>query len=304
MRMPWEWRPTWMGGALQVHITRACDLACFGCTQGSNLAGKPVVMSLEHFERAVQTLVDYPGVVGIFGGNPCVHPYFEEICEILSKYIEFEHRGLWSNNLMGYGAICRKTFNPAYSNLNVHTSREAFEEIRRDWPEAFPKGLADSRHSPPFVAIKDMEDISEEDMWRMIQTCDINKYWSAMVCVFRNQLRGYFCELAGAQSMLHENEKDYPDTGVEITHDWWKPNVNYFSSQISKHCPDCGIPLRGFGSLAIGGKVEQVSKTHVDIYKMKRPGRTIEIVTSTKQLGGKVPRTTDYCENGLLRMAV
>ena len=37
-------------GILQIHITRACDRACFNCTQGSNLRGKTYFMSLEDFE--------------------------------------------------------------------------------------------------------------------------------------------------------------------------------------------------------------------------------------------------------------
>src|SRR5215831_7074969 len=100
----------WRGGILQIHITRACDQACFHCTQGSNLGGKPIVMSLEHFEQACDSLKDYFGVVGIFGGNPCMHPRFGEICEILRVKIPYKQRGLWTNNLRGNGAHARMTF--------------------------------------------------------------------------------------------------------------------------------------------------------------------------------------------------
>ena len=31
-------------------LAEACDKACFGCTQGSQLAGKTEFMSPEHFE--------------------------------------------------------------------------------------------------------------------------------------------------------------------------------------------------------------------------------------------------------------
>src|SRR5690348_9139192 len=103
MKAPNDYRPTWRGGVIQIHITRACDLACTGCTQGSNLAGKPVVMPVELFEQACESLVGYEGVVGIFGGNPTLHPRFEAICATLRKYIPFEQRGLWSNNLNGHG---------------------------------------------------------------------------------------------------------------------------------------------------------------------------------------------------------
>ncbi len=128
-------------GIIQIWVTRACDKACFGCTQGSNLAGRPGRITPEQFEEAVVSLKDYFGVVAMFGGNPCTHPQFEVLCEILCRHIPFHRRGLWSNNLLGKGSICRRTFDPTVSNINVHMDRRAAEEIRRDWPEARIVGL-------------------------------------------------------------------------------------------------------------------------------------------------------------------
>jgi len=213
IKAPGDTRPTWRNGILQVHITRACDLACTGCTQGSQLAGKPVMMTAEQFYDALLSVRDYYGVIGIFGGNPTIHPKFEAFCQILKSIIPWEQRGLWSNNLNGYGKLCREIFNPAVSNLNTHTSIERYEEMKRDWPECNPKPLNDSRHSPPWVAMQDL-DIPVEEQERLIENCDINKLWSAMICSFRGELRGFFCELAGAQSMLHQDEIDYLDTGM------------------------------------------------------------------------------------------
>src|SRR5687767_5055874 len=90
MKSPGDFRPTWRNGVIQIHITRACNLSCPSCTQGSNLVGRPTVMSVENFRTAVRTLKDYYGVIGIFGGNPVLHPQFEEICSILADEIPFE----------------------------------------------------------------------------------------------------------------------------------------------------------------------------------------------------------------------
>ncbi len=145
-------------GIIQIWVTRACDRHCFGCTQGSNLLGNTGFITPEQFEQACISLKDYFGVVGVFGGNPTIHPQFSLLCEILRREIPFERRGLWSNNLLGKGKAARRTFNPAVSNLNVHLNRKAYEEFRHDWPEAHVFGLhQDSRHSPPFVAIQDVE---------------------------------------------------------------------------------------------------------------------------------------------------
>jgi hypothetical protein len=305
MLSPRDPRPGWT--VLQIMVTRACDQACCGCTQGSQLAGKPVVMTPDQFEQACNSLCfdigaegqvfrSYFGTVGVFGGNPCVHPQFEELCRIMKRYIPFEQRGLWSNNLMGYGKLCRETFNPERSNLNVHLNDKAYWEIVRDWPEAHPKGLEDdSRHSPPYVAMQDMEDMTDDERWGLIADCDVNQRWSALIGVFRGELRGYFCELAGAQAMLHESEPDYPDLGVAVTPGWWDRPMDGFSAQVRYHCFACGHPLRGSGDFATRGTIEQVSRTHANIFKLKKPkGKTVQLVTKRSELGGEVSAATQY----------
>src|SRR5882762_6344549 len=73
------------GGVIQVHLTRACDKACFHCTQSSQLGGKTTFMMPEQFERAIESLRGYLGVVGVFGGNPAMSPHFAECCDILRR---------------------------------------------------------------------------------------------------------------------------------------------------------------------------------------------------------------------------
>ena len=290
------------GGVIQIWITRACDLACFNCTQASNLGGNPGKITLDQFEQACISLKDYFGVVGIFGGNPCVHPQFEEMCTILRKYIPKSRCGLWSNNPMGKGKICRETFNPGASNLNVHLSQKAYDEFKRDWPECKPIGLKeDSRHSPVHLAMKDVI-ADESERWDKISNCDINKYWSAMIGVFRGELRGWFCEIAGAQSMFQQDKPNYPDTGIPIPtpgdKQWWEYGMNYYKHQVKKHCHECAVPLRGYGELACSTNgVEQTSKTYADLYKPKRKGREVQIVTTLEELQHQVTRTTDYLQN-------
>lgn len=340
-------------GIFQIWVTRACDKSCFGCTQGSNLAGRPGMITPEQFETACLSMAGYFGVVAMFGGNPCIHPQFEELCAIARRHIPYKHRGIWTNALLGKGKVCRETFNPAASNFNVHLDKKAAAEFRRDWPEAARSGLKgldhDCSHSPPYVAMKDVlrtgcaacsgegavcdppieeqerqaqhelelgmpgprwltkkpcsecnssgEVYDEELAWELISNCDINQRWSAMIGVFRGELRGWFCEVAGAQSMLHQHEPNYPDTGVPISPGWWRQGMKLFEPQIHKHCHECGVPLRGRGTLAVHGSREQVSHTHLGIYRPKIKGREVEIVVSREQLAGTVPHVTDYLAN-------
>jgi len=301
MKAPSDHRPgIWRGGVLQIWTTRTCDKSCFACTQGSNLAGKPGMITPEQFEQACISLWGYFGVVGMFGGNPASHPQFDVLCEIMRMHIPYEQRGLWCNNLMGKGAIARATFNPEVSNLNVHLDQNAYDEFLRDWPEAKPFGLhEDSRHSPPYVAMQDVVP-DEADRWNLIAGCDINKNWSAMIGVFRGQLRAWFCEIAGAQSMLHQHEDFYPDTGVRVVPGWWKQKMPAFAGQARKHCHECGIPLKGRGSLAVGGTAEQVSRTHELVHRTKTKGREVQLVHLRSELGEPLDRVTDYVENARL----
>lgn len=332
------------GGVIQIHLTRACDKACYGCTQGSNLAGKTHFMSPEHFEQAVASLAGYFGVVGIFGGNPALHPQFEGLCEILRKYIPRERRGLWCNHPVTpeRARVMRETFNPAVCNLNVHLDRKAYEMFREHWPEARPFGLdQDSRHAPPFVAMRDVlrkpckcvtddfpgnheypyppcpwglcdgsgEVYDESRAWELISACPINQHWSAAIGVFRGQLRAWFCEIAMAQSILHQDEPDYPDTGIPVPPGddrfddqtpWWQYGMIGFVSQVRKHCHECSIPFNGYGALAQGpeDRAEQTSATHAAVYKPKRPARRVEVVTTLEQLGtGRLSRAIDYLQN-------
>jgi len=161
----------------------------------------------------------------------------------------------------------------------------------------------------------------EARAWELISRCDINRNWSAMIGMFRGKLRAWFCEIAGAQSILHQDEPDYPDTGIPIKEwggmhgvvwagdhaknagsvvaQWWRLPMDAFANQVRKHCHECGVPLRGRGEMAQADKklppeildgtgvepVERVSVTHEDVCKPKRRGRRVELVTVESQLG-------------------
>lgn len=283
MVMPSEKRPQiWRGGIIQIMVTRSCDLACHGCSQGSNLAGKPALMTPDQFEQAVLSLEHYWGVVGTFGGNPCTSPYFADYCQILRKHVPFLQRGLWSNALRGKGADARITYNPKVSNLNTHMSQEAYDEFAAAWPESKPylKGLEiDSIHGAPFVAIKDVIQ-DEQEQWNMIAQCDVNKNWSACVGLIPGQgLRAYFCELAYAQAALHADDPDWPVSGLECVPGWWKKPQSDFEAQIRQHCTACGIPMRRAGQQAINGTHEEFSETHRHIARPKVRDRVVEFVS-------------------------
>ncbi len=121
-----------------------------------------------------------------------------------------------------------------------------------------------------------------------------------MICVFRGELRGFFCELAGSQAMLHQYDA-HPDLGIPIEEGWWKKPIESFQKQICYYCHRCGIPLRGKGELAqstSNESKEQVSLTHFPQYKLKKPDRLVQLVTSLEQVNpDSVQHVTQYLRN-------
>lgn len=288
-------------GIIQIHVTRSCDLSCFGCTQGSNFRGKAEFISVDNFEKAVISLENYFGVVGVFGGNPCLHPKFETLCEILRAYIPKERCGLWCNNLNGHGKACQKTFDPRVSNLNVHLSQKCWDEFHRDWPESMPFGLDDdSKHSPPYVAMLDVIE-DEEERWELISKCDVNQKWSALCGQIDGQLYGYFCEVAFAQALLHKNDPNWDIKGIPIPGDykgqWWELSSDNFYDQVDWHCHRCGVPMKIEGAWAQGDSAverEQISKCHANVCLPKKPDRLVELIEDMSQLRSRDNNFTHY----------
>lgn len=288
MKAPADKRAGWL--VLQVMITRACSESCFHCSQGSNLAGKPVMMSVDEFEIAIKSLAGFPGTIGIFGGQPTLHPRFPELCEIMRAEVPYLKRGIWTNALNGHGRQCAITFNPQRSNINVHTNKDAYAEFEKDWPEVLRARQQhtldgrdqDSKHSSPWVAIKDMIP-DEAERWKLIGNCTVNQFWSALVGTIPGRgLRAYFCELAYSQASMHaiaEDSDEWPDTGIFPHPGWWKLPMAAFDAQVRLHCHSCGIAMNREGQLAIGGEREEFSEIHRHIARPKVRDRVVEFVS-------------------------
>lgn len=234
---------------IQIMVTTACDLyTCSNCTQLLPFRKDYRHMSLDVFEKAVKSLIDWPGVVSLFGGNPCSHPQFEDLCRILAKHIQPQaRRGLWSNALLGHGEIVRQTFYPdGRFNLNVHRSVEATKEIVSWLPgKIIPSGVsAHSWHAPILMNYQDFG-IDPDDWPAIRETCDINQRWSAAICERDGKPYAYFCEVAaaldGIRGMNH---------GMPLHYEWWKSPMQAYYGQVEGCCnAGCGVPLRGQGHL-------------------------------------------------------
>lgn len=301
MKAPGDYRPgIWRGRVLQVKVTNACDLDCKNCSVGVGIARKlkrVFHMSPEQFREALRSLRGFPGVIGMFGGNPCLHPKFEELCRIFREEIpNKDQRGLWSNRLWGKGSICRETFNAQHCNLNVHQVQEAWDEIQRDWPEArpLPAGLASpSHHGPLFGSMMDLG-ISETEMWDKVGACYVNQTWSAEITVVNGELAAYFCEIAATHAELTGDRT----SAIDVQEGWWTRGMRTFEGQVNAHCTKCLIPMNPRKIDAAGDDPEEYTKAWAPVL-MTIKGRPLWQVDHRALIEGGQPATM-YLPKGVM----
>jgi hypothetical protein len=199
---------------IQIEITNACDKFCSNCTRfhGKN---NPFYMTFEQFKIAIDSMIEYPKMIGIMGGEPLLHPQFVEFCEYARSKIPYEKLGLWTglpDKYKHYREVICKTFKHIF--INDHSRNDVF-------------------HHPHLVAIEEV--VSDKNiMWQLIDHCWAQESWSASI----NPRGAWFCEIAASMSILF-NESE----GWNIEKGWWNRIPIDFKSQMEKFCPKCGMAV-------------------------------------------------------------
>ena len=204
-------KETW---CIQIDITNRCEKNCANCTHLVSHAPK-WNMDLETFKKAVDSLVDWPKVIGIIGGNTTLHPQIKEFTEYFaSKIPKKEQRGIWTSNFFGKEAFIRENYGVIYYNPHSETVV----------------------HQPILCASKDLvKDEATRD--KFISACWLADQWSPSITP-----KGcYRCEVMGAFDMI----LGY-NLGLPIEKGWWNKPISAFQKQISTFCPLCSIciPLK------------------------------------------------------------
>lgn len=301
MKYPGEHRPgVWRGSVLQVKVTNACDLDCNNCSVAVGFAKalkQKFFMTPDQFRTALRSLRGYDGVIGMFGGNPCIHPDFPELCQIFKEEVpDQDQRGLWSNRPFKHAALCRDTFSPTHSNLNVHGSQVAWDEFKAGWPEAklLEAGRGHSRHSPIFGSPRDVG-VTEDEMWEAVSKCYVNQTWSAAITVVDGELFGYFCEIAATMAEITNS----PGTGYLIIEGWYDRRMPEFSHQVQTACPFCLIPMNAKKIMDDEDSPEVYTDAWATVMVTVK-GRHLAKVDTREQLQGDGQPATKYLERGVM----
>ena len=209
-------RPISEVGVIHIEITNACNLSCACCTRFCGHHKHPFFMDEEMVEKACLSLEGFDKQVGIMGGEPTIHPKFEQLLSVYRKYIPIERRALWTNGLNWdkYKEAITETFLPQNIIYNDHKHEEG-------------------HHQPLMCASQEIMD-DKELMWDLIDNCWIQNRWAASI----TPKGGFFCEVAAAQDYLLDGPGGYP-----LEKGWWKKTPAEFRDQIERFCVNCSAAI-------------------------------------------------------------
>lgn len=260
----------------QICVTSACwpKPACSNCTRLLGHEPTRYHMTPEQFEKCVKVAAPFvqhslpdrglrvnrgagrprKKVLGIFGGEPLLHPQFPELVDILIKYVPKANRGLWTSFdwINGEHKKWGKYRDQVERLLGQNPNGDAFGYdtgfINWNMHEEHQK----CEHSPVLAASQDLIP-DEKKRWDVIERCWVQTEWSAAYALdYNNQPKFYFCEIASAFDRVFNLGTGLPvEEGVWSHHLWFerddqgilRPKGPY-ARQILSTCNRCGSALK------------------------------------------------------------
>jgi len=226
---------------VEIDVTTRCNFQCSGCTR--MIGHVPVRdMDLDTFERAVDSVADYPRMISLIGGEPLLWPHFDAATDYLvTKTATAPRRSgfhapvpdLTRFLLDNYGnlRVKRGLFTSLPPNTIRHWAKilESYQYIGFNTHEN--AGL----HQQFLVAGNELP-IPRKQRLRMIQDCWVNKYWSCSITP-----QGCWpCEIMG--TLAHAFDGPGPKQGWPIERGWWRRPPSDWGNML-EWCEICGAAL-------------------------------------------------------------
>lgn len=228
---------------IQIEITNQCTRRCSNCTRLVGHHRHPYFMDYGFFKSAVDSLIGYvnqsknhPLLIGIMGGEPLLHPQFEQFSLYLHEKVHPKNCGLWT---------CFPKSESKYAELITNVYGNVFLNDH---------SRADVLHNPILVTGESLGlDVFERKYY--YHHCWVQNYWSAAI----NPDGAYFCEVAAAlRHTFGTYIADKSNIGWDMDKDWWKRTPQDFGNQLQL-CEFCGcsFPLLKRASTS---NIDDVSK--------------------------------------------
>jgi len=206
----------------QIELTNACTKACVYCTRYVQHVRRDqqFYMDLLTLRKALESLEDWPNRIGIIGGEPTLHPQFEEVCQVLREYYPPEKFGLWSSGGRRFDRF-RQVISDTFGFISYNEHNQHQQDV--------------CKHQPLTVAISDV--IDDPVLRRsLINDCWVQKKW----CPSISPKGTFFCEIGCSLDVVLDGPGGWP-----IEKGWWKRTPEDFEDQIERYCQQCGmcVPL-------------------------------------------------------------
>ncbi len=229
---------------VQIELTNACVNKCSNCTR---LVGHstPYFITTEYFINALDSMKGFPKMIGFMGGEPLLHPAFEEFCSLALERFDRSQLGLWTcfpEGLERYNKVIVKTFKHVF--VNDHSRQDIY-------------------HAPILVGIEDYVKEPKE-MFYYINHCWLQNSWSASI----NPNGAFFCEVAAAMSLAFRDIEDKKAWPIEPG--WWWRTPKDFKEQIETYCSRCGMSLSFSRRLSTDGR-DDISEKNLERLRRTSP---------------------------------
>lgn len=238
---------------IQIDITNHCVKQCGNCTRYCALVKDPYYMPLEDVKRAIDSTIGYPSFTGIMGGEPLLHPDFDEICRYaLDKRPD-------QTNATNKSGVRHKIQGKDGKRVEITSSRQlglwttlpkGYEHHAKRICETFyhcyinDHSIPNIYHWPSLVAVQEVEP-NRNKMWNMINDCWVQHSWCASI----NPRGAWFCEVAANMAMLWGEGEGWP-----VEPGWWWRTPKDYIEQMETWCPRCGMPA----PLALRASVDKI----------------------------------------------
>jgi hypothetical protein len=273
---------------IQIDITNACTKKCSNCTRFCGNHRKPFMMDFDTFKRAVDSMEGFPGIVGIMGGEPTLHPQFEEFVRYFAS--KFGTPGVLENARGPVkdfnGHIVRDVFDIDHSNRRGLWSilgkryYEHYELIQEVFGyQAINDHASPSEHAALLITRKELG-IPDDEWVKLRDACWIQNLWSASI----HPKGAFFCEVAAALDATFDGPGGWP-----IEKGWWKRKPEDFKEQL-QWCEMCSACLK-VPSRNANDEIDDVSpaiyEKLVAIRSPKIKQKLINIVEVKNSAGGR-----------------
>lgn len=228
---------------IQIDITNACTKRCGNCTRFCGHHVKPFFMDFETFEKAVDSLEGFKGIIGIMGGEPTIHPQFIKFVEHLRDNFGFDvpEKASYAPTPAFIDHISEHVFNFTRGENNQRglwtsiSSKYAdhFELIQDVFGVQCVNDHSNpSSHTTLMVTRKELG-IPDEEWFKLRDNCWVQNNWSASI----THKGAFFCEVAAAMDATLDGPGGWP-----IEPGWWKRTPDQFGDQLN-WCEMCSACL-------------------------------------------------------------